>query len=344
MPSNNDQRDAQALDYDPLYDKSQYVKDYKEIKKKGKREGHPDVQPHHIRGLNNYHDPWKHLTPENRYIMQAELEPYGLQFGNIKDNLVAAEGQWSKSKPGETRYGGQHALLHNRQETVMQEMGVIRYKGAYRGVAGVPWKDMTQKQIMDILRNMAISDETTMNRTLSNALPLSSNPNKPKPNPKPPEFGNRLVNRPNTVQLPSVKSYRGAMKLVPFAGAGIALGSAAQSAKAGDYMGATGHLIEGVVGEVPVVGDALVDAAQGTAVADGTIQGAKKKAAQVKTQRQQKPTQYGYHGPDVPKPKPTYQKNRDKLNANRRSNKPTTTSKPNKTTCKVNRRGRKVCK
>ena len=200
----NDNRDAQALDYDPLYDKSQYVKDYKEIKSKGKREGYPDVQPHHIRGLNNYHRGFSHLTPENRYILQAELEPYGLQFGNTKDNLVAAEGQWSKSKPGETRYGGQHGQLHSEQESAMQkELGVDRFKGSYTGVAGVPWAEMSQEQIMGFLRNMAIKDEMTMNKTLSTALPISKSPpaiqQLQQQVQKVIGFGNRLVNRADAV-------------------------------------------------------------------------------------------------------------------------------------------------
>ena len=172
--ANNDNRDAQALDYDPSYDKSKYVKDYKEIKQKGKRDGHPDVQPHHIRGLNNYHYAWKHLNPKNRSLLQSELSQYGIGFGNDKDNLVAAEGQLSKSKPGETRYGGQHGLLHNRQETAMQDMGVDRFKGSYRGVGGVKWSDMSQEEIMGFLRSMAIKDEMTMNDTLSTALPIKS--------------------------------------------------------------------------------------------------------------------------------------------------------------------------
>jgi len=171
----SDNRDAQALDYDPNYNKTKYVKDYKDIKAKGKREGHPDIQPHHIRGLNNYHYAWKHLHPDNRSKLQAELRPYGLQFGNDKDNLLASEGQWSKSTPGETRYGGQHGQLHSEQESAMQnELSVDRFKGSYRGVSGVTWSEMSQEQIMDFLRSMAVKDEMVANRTLSTALPLSS--------------------------------------------------------------------------------------------------------------------------------------------------------------------------
>lgn len=107
--------------------------------------------------------------------------------------------------------------------------------------------------------------------------------------------------------------------LLPLAGLGIALGSAAQAAQKGDYMGAAGHLIEGAVGEVPVVGDVAVDAAQGSPVADGTIAGANRTAIQMQQHRALKPTQHGYHGPDVPKPKATYQKNREKQRRLRRN-------------------------
>ena len=190
----SDNRDAQALDYDPNYNKTEYVKDYKDIKAKGKREGHPDVQPHHIRGLNNYHYAWKHLHPDNRSKLQTELRPYGLQFGNDKSNLVAAEGQWSKSKPGETRYGGQHGQLHSEQESAMQnELSVDRFKGSYRGVSGVTWSEMSQEQIMDFLRSMAVKDEMVTNRTLSTALPLPSTLGLPQV--QIPKFVNRLMNR-----------------------------------------------------------------------------------------------------------------------------------------------------
>lgn len=116
---------------------------------------------------------------------------------------------------------------------------------------------------------------------------------------------------------------RRAAKLAPLAGLAIAFGNAAQAAQQGNYMDAAGHLIEGAVGEVPVVGDVAVETAQGSPAADGTLQGAQRTALQVQQSRAQKPSQYGYHGPDVPqapKPKPTYQQNREKLNRARRRN------------------------
>lgn len=188
-----DNRDLQALDYDPTYDKHRYVKEYKELKQKGKREGHPDVQPHHIRGLNNYHYAWRYLSPENRIKLQDELKPYGLNFGNDKNNLVAAEGQWSKSKPGETRYGGQHGQLHQQQETAMQDAGFDRSKAKYTGVAGVPWSEMSQEDIMGFLRSMAVKDEMTVNKTLSTALPMPQLLQQRQQQVQTKFFGNRLV-------------------------------------------------------------------------------------------------------------------------------------------------------
>ena len=216
----------------------------------------------------------------------------------------------------------------------------LRYQLQQQGVSGARAQADSQSTLLDTTdataksgpvrtvqpKNRSVTVQDTKNRTETGRL------RKPQ---------TRYLD--SGVQTRSVKPFRGVMKYAPFVSGAMALGGAFQSAKAGDYMGATGHLIGGAVSEVPVVGDSLVEAGQGTA-AYGSLEDAKRSAAIVRTQRQQKPTQYGYHGPDVPKPKPTYQKNRDKLNANRRSNKPTTTSKPNKTTCKVNRRGRKVCK
>lgn len=193
-----DNRDMQALDYDPAYNKKQYKEDYNEIKTQGKREGQPDVQPHHIRGLNNYHDAWKRLSLENRLLLQDELRPYGLVLGNDKDNLVAAEGQWSKSTPGQTRYGGQHAQLHKQQEDAMQKMGVDRKGAAYRSVAGVPWDDMSQEQLMGFIRSMAVKDEITMNQTLSLALPITNTARRIQQQKR---FGNRLTGTADTLDI-----------------------------------------------------------------------------------------------------------------------------------------------
>lgn len=109
-----------------------------------------------------------------------------------------------------------------------------------------------------------------------------------------------------------------AAKFAPLAGLGIALGNAAQAAQQGDFMGAAGHVIEGVVGEVPVVGDVAVDAAQGSPVADGTIEGAERTQLQIQQRRDKNPSQHGLQGPDVPRPTPTYKSNRQKLIEQRR--------------------------
>lgn len=169
MPS---KRDIQAANYDPKYNKQQFASDYNSMIEQGSLPDRPKVQPHHIRGLNNWYDAFMHLTPENRILLQDELEPYGLNFGDDKNNLQAAEGQWSKSSPGETRYGGQHSQLHREQETSLQELGFDRSNRAYRGVGGVPWSQMTQDQIMGFIRSGALADEMTVNRTLSTGLSL----------------------------------------------------------------------------------------------------------------------------------------------------------------------------
>ena len=126
----------------------------------------------------------------------------------------------------------------------------------------------------------------------------------PTPSPTPRKFPNRLVGKGAT--------------LFPLAGLGIALGSAAQAAQKGDYMGAAGHLIEGVAGEVPVVGDVAVDAAQGLPVADGTLEGARQTALQIQQSRAVNPSKHGMMGPDVPRPKPKYQQNRERQRRLRR--------------------------
>ena len=194
-----DNRDMQALDYDPAYNKSQYLKDYQDIKTKGKIEKRPDVQPHHIRGLNNYHRAFSHLSPENRKLLQDELRPFGLVFGNDKANLVGVEGQWSRSEPGKTRYGGQHSLMHKRQEDAMQKMGFDRHKASYTGVAGIPWKQMSQEQIMSFLRAAAIKDEMTMNETLSTALPLKTKGGAMKLHSNLEAFQNRLTSQTDAI-------------------------------------------------------------------------------------------------------------------------------------------------
>ena len=59
---------------------------------------------------------------------------------------------------------------------------------------------------------------------------------------------------------------------VPLVGLGIGFGQAGHAASQGDYAGAAAHTAGALIGEVPIVGDVIVDSVAGTGLADGTLQ------------------------------------------------------------------------
>ena len=61
-------------------------------------------------------------------------------------------------------------------------------------------------------------------------------------------------------------------KAVPVAGLAIGFGQAGLAAQQGDYASAAAHTAGALVGEVPVVGDVIVESVAGTDLADGTLQ------------------------------------------------------------------------
>jgi hypothetical protein len=73
------------------------------------------------------------------------------------------------------------------------------------------------------------------------------------------------------------KTARGASKaakwLLPGASLSIGFGQAGHAASQGDYAGAAAHGVGALVGEVPLIGDAVVESVAGTGLADGTLQG-----------------------------------------------------------------------
>jgi hypothetical protein len=63
---------------------------------------------------------------------------------------------------------------------------------------------------------------------------------------------------------------KGAVRLIPGVGLAAGLAAMGERAMAGDLQGAAGEGVAAVVGEVPIVGDALVMAAEGTAAGGGS--------------------------------------------------------------------------
>ena len=115
-----------------------------------------------------------------------------------------------------------------------------------------------------------VNPPTTQNY---NGLTLDAfNQGTQKPRPPKPDLtpgGGSLKFNPNGRQVG-----RGLAKLgvaVPLVGLGIGLGQAGHAASQGDYV-AAGHTAAALVGEIPIVGDVIVESVAGTGVADGTLQ------------------------------------------------------------------------
>ena len=92
----------------------------------------------------------------------------------------------------------------------------------------------------------------------------------------------------------------GPAALVPGVGMALSVNDARGAYAAGNNVEAAGHLIAGAVGEVPVVGDALVMAANGEAVADTTVDGFEKRQTEMQQEINQYPSRYRKSGPNIP--------------------------------------------
>lgn len=212
-------REIRARQYDPNYDTREtwseyhkknvtYQETYDDIKESNdddvRLQNRPAPTPHHIRGIAEYSQPFLHLTPENQNLIRKELRPYGLFFGNDSENLVHAEGRFSRSVPGRTRtvgVGSEHHRLHERSKQALKSLNLDRKGWEYTGVAGVPWEDMSQEQIMAFLRAMAVKDEMTMNQTLSYAVPLPPAIQQVADRVKQKHFPNRLTGTADTLDI-----------------------------------------------------------------------------------------------------------------------------------------------
>ena len=202
-------RKLQAIKYNPTRTSEevrQDTQDYIDIKDKGSIPGRPEVTPHHIRGLRDYEDAFDHLTPENQQLLQDELAPYGLALGDGKPNLQGAEGRFSRSKPGSTATngkGGLHYELHKAQKEASKKLNFDKKNRTFTGVAGVPWADMSQEQIMSFIRANAISDEITVNKTIGQFYDLPSPPviEQRRQQVKSKYFGNRLTDVADTLDI-----------------------------------------------------------------------------------------------------------------------------------------------
>jgi hypothetical protein len=105
---------------------------------------------------------------------------------------------------------------------------------------------------------------------------------------------NRLKTPILDMQREQVKALR-LGKALPLVGAGAGLLNAGSSFAKGDVAGGLAHTAEAVVGEIPVVGDAVVETVSGSSLGDGTVSGYER-------ERNDNPLHYNKQGPNVPRP------------------------------------------
>ena len=264
---------------------------------------------------------------EARLRIIEALRSNGIDVGNVEGNISPL----SQKKPKYGKTGLAHKLTHDAYKAIPEaDDAFLRTLDEDQFTSYLVEKSRQRKDyVVQALENkynalmtahpeLEGQSDTSIRKWIQNNQQefgslgddtLEFTRRSPAPVPDQPRGRVSIDPKVNSLFRGTNKSYLGILPLLPLIYSSAAFSKSLAENKPLD---AAGHAIAGAVGEVPVVGDALVDAAQGTPVADGTIQGAQQKAAEVNTQRQQKPTQYGYHGPDVPRPKPTYQKNRDR--------------------------------
>jgi hypothetical protein len=78
-----------------------------------------------------------------------------------------------------------------------------------------------------------------------------------------------MITSPSSMS--NARRFGRAAKWIPAAGLIAGFGQAGHAVSQGDYAGAAAHGVGAVVGEIPVVGDVIVDSVAGTGLADGTL-------------------------------------------------------------------------
>ena len=101
---------------------------------------------------------------------------------------------------------------------------------------------------------------------------------------------------PSTKNIkPGARWGRKSLQVLPLAPLAASLLSAGNSFAEGNVAEGTAEVVGGIVGEVPVVGDAIVNTFEGSPVADGTVTGFNR-------DRLLRPLHHGKHGPNAPRP------------------------------------------
>ena len=222
----------------------------------------------------------------NKQLEDAGLTITPRSMSQAGDFMAADEGQEVFGRKGNGDYivGPSKDPVRRPPETIAARQD-LRNQLQQQGVRGARAQADSQSTLLET------TDATPQSG------PVKTNRNQVTVQDQTPKANGKLPPPRVSVQVPKagVRAARKAAALAPLAGLGISLGSAAQAAQKGDYMGASGHLIEGAVGEVPVVGDAAVEAAQGSPLADGTVTGREQEL-------KNNPTYYGRKGPNVPTP------------------------------------------
>jgi hypothetical protein len=243
-------------------------------------------ESHHLMPVDAYTSYTEGMTPEQIAEVDARAESQRFYKG---DNNLNRTDLWKRYHTGRSK-------------------GVYKGKGAHQianqaGVDGpkakAKWAAMTPDERFANLD--LFMDDMTKNRTIGyqanmDARMLLGNSNTPDNiyggnfsqrilNPRDPKLAastakktnlqRQFLNSQPSLDIPRLP--RGGSKaakwLLPGASLTIGFGQAGHAASQGDYAGAAAHGVGALVGEVPLIGDAVVESVAGTGLTDGTLQG-----------------------------------------------------------------------
>ena len=238
-------------------------------------------ESHHLMPVDAYTSYTEGMTPEQIAYVDARAESQRFYKG---DNNLNRTDLWKRYHTGRSK-------------------GVYKGKGAHQianqaGVDGPKakskWSSMTPDErfanldlfMADMTNNRTIGFQANMDGRM--LLGSSNTPDNPYGgnfsqrilNPRDPELAAEAARKTNLQRQflgsqPSLNIPKGVGKaakyLLPGASLTIGLGQASHAASQGDYAGAAAHGVGALVGEIPVVGDVIVESVAGSSVAAGTL-------------------------------------------------------------------------
>jgi len=233
-------------------------------------------EKHHIQGLNLYESYTAGMSAGQIKKVDERLAQQGMFKGNVGPNRIDLPRRFHESSKHEG-YEGAHQVTKREGIDSRGELGRLQ--------------SLTPEQRLNEIDDFAAKQ--SRHRQVGQQQYMKQFQLEPGNNSKTNSFGGNFSQailqdrdkgatakagtalRKERQVLKAMKIPKGVRKaaqyLLPGASLTIGLGQAGHAASQGDYAGAAAHGVGALVGEVPIVGDVIVDSVAGSGVADGTL-------------------------------------------------------------------------